>query len=173
MSSQGFGGVERNEHGVKVRADEKGDPFGKAHRSLDRMMYMTDIDGMIGNILFANNFGGSIFSEYAIRNNGKETSYTTVSIIERKKTYRTMQKPELNTTSLYLLDVCKKISKAQDSDVKFLYIIGEQSPWSLYDIDIYSRRYDDTPYVFTEETIHTVWQKLGIYDLYEKIKGKS
>jgi hypothetical protein len=132
----------RDDRGVLVRSDGKGDAWANLHRShLDDRYFMIDFDGWQvcePSMEHGENTEDHLFAEVvpdgkkgqAIRN------YRYVALFDRKATVSAMQHAWF-TQPVYL-HMCRVFTGYQSQRCRFIYVIGGQTPpWTLQEVDIY------------------------------------
>ena len=166
--------AERDENGVRVRADGKGDGWAKAHRSLGQTFNMTDFDGVMGLVAYASNTGDKLFMEYVPDNYANRfkriRQFAYVAMFDRKTT-RACAFGDANTVSLSVqLDHCRRLGQTQPHDPKFFFVVGRDAPpWELIELDIQTGEECGARTLASLDT-RAVWEVVGLVDLRDALR---
>ena len=129
----------RDNAGVKVRADNKGDPWASAHRSLGPGFNMQDLDALFGYMAFGQNTGERLFLEYVpdnyVNRYNSVRNFGVVALFDRKASFAAMEHEENTVSKAFYLWLCRALGQCQPVAPKFFYVIGQDSPpWIIIEI---------------------------------------
>ena len=166
---------QRDNGGVRIRVDGKGDGWAKVHRDqLGATFNMNDVDGLIGMVAFAANTGDRLFMEYVPDNYANRLntvrSFATVALFDRK-TSREYALGESNRVALaWYLDLCRRLGQTQQKPPKFFLVIGRDAPpWQMVELNTNNGE------VVSEHTLSAsnwreVWEQVGLAALRNELR---
>lgn len=172
-----FDSTPRNDNGVKVRLDGKGDPWANAHRDLlEKKYFLHDLDAVCGIVAFAHNTGERLFLEYVpddYRNRPKTIrKFAIVALFDRKSTEsHAFSGESLLGRGLYL-HLCRILAAIQQAGPRFFYVIGGKvPPWRMIELDINTgERIGEISTVDGQsQTWRTVWNRIGLSQLRQQL----
>jgi len=159
---------ERNNRGVKIRADGKGDSWAMEHRNqLGSRFYLQDFDCMFGFQAFGSNTGEKLFAEYVPDSYENRQNYIRdfciIALFDRKRTESAAFNPaNMVSTQLYLW-VCNKLSVNMPVAARFFYVIGcEAPPWTMIEIDTSTGLEVGDRESLSNPDWKTIWDRLGL-----------
>lgn len=156
-------------NGVKVRADNGGDPWAYAHRKeLGSRYLMQDIDAAFGAMAFGTNSGDTLFMEYVpdgVENKGKSRrEFMVIAMFDRKKTESAIAQSTLSKA--FYLHQCRVNRKSQGLSPRFFYVVGEdQPPWKMIEVDIDSGEFTGVDAFIHKGEWRQMWSVLGLTQL--------
>jgi len=166
--------IGRDEEGVRLRADGKGDGWALAHRKLGATFNMTDFDGLMGIVSFAANTGERLFLEYVPDNYSHRVNvirqFAAVAMFDRKSTREYAFSDENRVSLAWHLDHCRKLGQTQPKPPKFFFVIGrDEPPWELVEVDI------ETGDVVSEMSLsamnwRALWERAGLVALRNELR---
>lgn len=169
---------DRLPNGVKKYYNNKkeSDQWAWYHRkNLGQTYYMQDVDALYGKMTFFKNAGKKLFAEYLPEPNNSSIikKFAIVSFFDVKKNESAMNlmlKNQSISLAFYLY-LSRIIGNAQKFNPKFFFVVGEESPWTLIEIDIFTgKKTGITATVNEKEKWFKQWHDLGITPLQHKLK---
>lgn len=154
----------RLSNGVRRRVDNSGDVWANEHRqAFGSSSYMQDLDAVMGVITFGINGVSRLFAEYEPdgweNRNSLIRQFGIVALFDRKKTTRACQVSSVSTA--FYLHMARVLSTAQPIPVRFFFVVGEQPPWQLIELDIETGEQRGTTYV-ADIGAEAIWDDLGL-----------
>lgn len=168
---------ERDERGVRVRADKKGDAWANAHRdALGNKYYLQDVDAMFGYVAFGHNTGERLFLEYvpdSYENRGSWIrEYGYVALFDRKTSEQAAFSSQNSLSASVYLHLCRRLAAGQPIAPRFFFVIGGQEPpWEMIEISIESgEETGQRAVIRSASDWSTIWAALGLADMRNTIK---
>ncbi len=155
-------------NGVRVRHDNGGDEWANEHRlELGNQFYLEDLDGFIGSFGFARNGQDTLFAEYqpdGYENRMKDIrEFALVAMFDRKQTYRAAFGDGSKLTRAFYLSQCRRNAKCQPIAPKFFYVVGTESPWQMYELNIDNAEVSHQ-FQLERGNWHEIWKIAGLID---------
>lgn len=171
---------ERHSDGVRTRADGKGDGWAGYHREkLGNGWYMNDVDVLFGCEVWGKNTGEKLFAEYVPddASNAKSAirAFGMVAMFDRKRSESAMRHSRSHLSRKFYLWLCRCIASHQGMPPRFFYVIGgDNPPWSMYEVDIYSGQFvnDGDPCILHGDGWASLWERLGLRELRDELREK-
>ena len=150
--------------GVRQRVIQGGDAWANEHRKhLGHHALMQDVDGMFGLQVFAQNTGDRLFYEYVPDHwENRERvvrHFGLVGVFDRKLSEDASSLSNVSTA--FYLYLCRVAAKAQPVDPKFFFVVGENSPWKMIELDIYDGSAIGEPLEVGDDW-PAIWNELGL-----------
>jgi hypothetical protein len=160
----------RNDGGVRLRADGKGDGWAEHHRNQQCQWHMQDVDGLFAASFFGKRTDDRLFAEYAAdnyENRGKIIRrFAMVALFDRKETEPAAFSNENHLSLAVYLHMCRVFRDAQSQGPRFFYVVGGNAPpWEMIEMDI-----DDGTIMRPSTTLDNgswepMWKALGLLEL--------
>jgi hypothetical protein len=160
----------RLRNGVRARCDGKGDPWAREHRiELGNERFMTDLDGVMGAVLFERTCADETFCEYVPDVWSNRVSlvrdFALVACFERKRSRNLVVRrdgglvPDVGTS--FLLWLCRVVGTQQPLMPRFFFVFGQCAPWEMTAVDPLTGTVGKT-YGYGRGEWHLTWDDSGI-----------
>lgn len=175
MSDILFDPSDRQDNGVKVRADGKGDGWANEHREeLGHHFYMQDVDCAFGVMGFGHNTADALFLEFVpddYRNRQKAIrTFGVVGFFDRKSSFGACTSTRNLLSKGVYLHMARCVAHQQSVAPKFFYVVGDNNPpWYMREVDIYTGEWAAPAVEVTSGEWKKVWEQLGLLELRNEI----
>ena len=165
-----FNNAGRLSNGVKRRHDGGGDAWANAHRQLPSSVFLQDIDSFFGSLFFGKHCEEELFVEYEPDHFRNASSWIrefgVVALFDRKSTSSAAHADSNNVSTAWYLWLCRSFAEKQPVAPKFFFVIGgQQPPWTLLEIDIYTGLKNSSTIIDENDNWLQLFPKLGLIDL--------
>ena len=163
----------RLNNGVLARVDGGGDTWAGEHRqALSNQYFLQDLDAVAGVMAFGTNGVDRLFTEYepdSYRNHDKLVrKFGVVALFDRKATLPACDRSVVSTA--FYLHMARTFSLNQPIPVRFFYVVGQQEPWTLVEVDITTGERLGTTEL-ANGTWRRAWGYLGLLNAREVLRA--
>lgn len=165
--------AERNESGVRVRRDGKGDEWANLHRDkLETFALMQDLDAIMGHISFAKNTTDQLFVEYVPDRWENRHSFirefATVAMFDRKSSRSCLE--SASVSAAYQLHLCRVIREYQQEPPMFFFVIPHREGFEMVRVHLETAE-EIGAYVLPKNgEWREIWQQAGLISLRNKLR---
>ena len=170
--------IDRDELGVRIRRDGRGDAWAMGHRSLGPTYNMHDIDALFGCHIFGANTGERLFLEYVpddYKNREKTLrEFAAVAMFDRKTTETAAFSDDNILSIAFYHWQCRCYAKQQPIPPRFFLVIGGQiPPWTMIELDIFTDGCNriGNPVTVDGQRFKEVWDAIGLSSLRTELRS--